>query len=78
VLAVMSESGGLFNVCIDPGSGVILHILVDDEAVSILDLLDPTVLEIGSQIEAFGEAGPPPAGCDLNAEEILVEAPPVP
>jgi hypothetical protein len=78
VLAVMSESGGLFNVCIDPGAGVILHVLVDDEAVAIFDLLDPAVLEIGSLIEAFGEAGSPPAGCDLNAEEILVEPPPVP
>jgi len=78
MLAVMSESGGLFNVCIDPDSGVILHVLVDDEAVTIFDLLDPAVLEIDSRIEAFGEPGPPPAGCDLNAEEIFVEAPSAP
>jgi hypothetical protein len=55
---------------------VILQVLVDDEAVALFDLLDPTVLEIGSLVEVFGNSDAPPIGCDIVAEQIIVEAPP--
>jgi len=76
ILAVMTDAGGLFNVCINPDEGVILQVLVDDEAVALFDLLDPTVLEIGSLVEVFGNSDAPPSGCDIVAEQIIVEAPP--
>ena len=39
---------------------------------------DTSVLEIGSAIEVFGNTDALPTGCDINAEEIIVEAAPTP
>jgi len=75
VLVVMTDTGGQFNVCVDPDTSVILQVLLDDEAITLFDLLDPNVLEIGSRIEVFGNSDLPPAGCDVIAEQIIVEAP---
>ena len=73
----MTDAGGQFNVCVTPDdTNVILQVLVDDEAITLFDLLDPNVLEIGSRIEVFGSSELPPAGCDIIAEQIIVEAPP--
>ena len=77
ILDVMSDAGGLSYVCADPDT-VILQVLVDDETVTLFDLLDPSVLETGSAIEVFGNTDALPTGCDINAEQIIVEAPPTP
>jgi len=76
VLSVMSDAGGLFNVCANPDTTVILQVLVVDEAVTLFDLLDPNTLTIGSAVEVFGNTVALPIGCDINAEEIIVEVPP--
>ena len=72
----MSDAGGLFNVCANPDTTVILQVLVVDEAVTLFDLLDPNTLTIGSAVEVFGNTVALPIGCDINAEEIIVEVPP--
>jgi hypothetical protein len=74
VLEVMTDAGGLVNVCVDPDTSIV-QVLVDDEVVTIFDLLDPGVLEEGSSIEAFGDADAPPAGCDMVADQVIVEPP---
>jgi hypothetical protein len=77
ILTVMSDAGGQFEVCATPDTTVILQVLVVDETVTLFDLLDPGVLDIGSAVEVFGNPDALPAvGCDINAEEIIVEAPP--
>jgi hypothetical protein len=78
VLEVMDDAGGLYDVCATPDTTVILQVLTVDETVTLLDLLDPTVLENGSAVEVFGNTVSLPAGCDINAEEIIVEAAPAP
>ena len=50
--------------------------LVDDDSVTIFDLLDPGILETGLMIEAYGDASSPPAGCDFVADQVIVEPPP--
>ena len=62
-------------VCMNPGEGVIIQVLVDGDAVTLFDLLDPGLLEIGSRVEVFGDADTPPGVCDIVAEQIIVEPP---
>jgi hypothetical protein len=76
ILVIMTDVGGQFNVCANPDTTVILQVLADDEAITIFDLMDPNVLEIGSQVEVFGNSDSPPTGCDINAEQIIIEGPP--
>jgi hypothetical protein len=75
VLDVMTDAGALVHVCVN-GSTKIVQVLVDDEVVTIFDLLDPGVLEIGSTVEAFGDADMPPVGCDIVADLVIIEPPP--
>jgi hypothetical protein len=75
VLDVMTDAGALVHVCVN-GNTKIVQVLVDDEVVTIFDLLDPSVLEIGSTVEAFGDADTPPAGCDIVADQVIIEPPP--
>ena len=75
VLEVMTDAGGLVNVCVGPDTSIV-QVLIDDEVVTIFDLLDPGVLEQGLLIEAFGDADSPPTGCDMVADQVIVEPPP--
>ncbi len=77
VLNVMTDAGALVAVCADSGTSIV-QVLVDDEVVTLFDLLDPGVLEPGSVVEAFGDAVAPPMGCDIVARQIIVEAPATP
>jgi hypothetical protein len=65
---------GVTMVCVNEETDV-LRILVDDEIVTIVDLLDPAVLELGGDmIEATGalaEADMPE--CDIVADVVIVE-----
>lgn len=74
VLDVMTDTGGLVYVCVDPDTDLV-EFLVDDETVTLIDLLDPAILEIGAMVEAFGDADLPPAGCDMVADQVIVEPP---
>ncbi len=75
VLEVMTDASGVAHVCANSETDI-LQVLVQDDAVTIIDLLDPSVLETGSLVEAFGDPAPPPAGCDIVADQIIVEAAP--
>ena len=72
VLQVETDPSVFSNVCVDPETRIV-QVLADDTLVTIFDLLDPDVLEIGSLIEAFGDTASPPAGCDMVAELVVVE-----
>jgi hypothetical protein len=74
----MSDAGGLYNACTTPDTTVTLRVLVDNETVTLFDLLDPSALDTGSAIEVFGNTDALPIGCDINAEGVIVEAPPRP
>ncbi|UCC14290.1 MAG: DUF4382 domain-containing protein [Gammaproteobacteria bacterium] len=74
VLNVLTDAGGQVNVCVDPDTSIV-RVLVDDEVVTIFDILDPGVLKQGSLVEAFGDADTPPAGCDMVADQVIVEPP---
>lgn len=75
VLDVTTDAGALVHVCVNASTDIV-HVLVDDEVVTLYDLLDPGILEPGSYVEAFGDADSPPAGCDIVADQVIVEAPP--
>jgi len=76
VLSVITDAGTV-SVCTNPDT-IILQVLVDDETVTLFDLLDPNILEIGSAVEVFGNTVALPTSCVINAEEIIVEATPTP
>lgn len=78
VLAVLLEDESTVSVCVTDESDV-LQILVDDEIISIVDLLDPTAVlpnpADGLHIEAGGE---PPGdtndqSCHLIANLVIIE-----
>jgi len=73
VLTVQPQSGDPVALCVTAESDV-LRILVDDESVSIADLLDPAVLDLSAdlQIDAAGEASATP-GCDIDAAVVIIE-----
>jgi hypothetical protein len=77
VLDVMTDIGGLVFVCVDQDSDMV-QVLVDNQTVTVFDLLDPTILEIGSTVEAYGDADSPPSGCDFVAAQVIVEPPTTP
>jgi hypothetical protein len=74
-LNITTDVGGQARVCVDADTAV-LHVLVDDDSVTIFDLLDPGILETGLMIEAYGDASSPPAGCDFVADQVIVGPPP--
>jgi hypothetical protein len=73
-LNVTTDVGGSARVCVE-GDTDIVNVLVNDDAVTIFDLIDPSVLAEGSMIEAFGEATSPPAGCDMVASQVILQPP---
>ena len=75
VLNVRTEADTLVAVCVNADTKIV-QVLADDAVITLFDLLDPDVLEIGSLIEAFGDTGPPPVGCELVADLVIVEPPP--
>ncbi len=74
VLNVTTDVGAEVRVCADDDTAIV-HVLADDETVTLFDILDPQVLEIGSLIEAFGDTDSLPSGCDIVANQVIVEAP---
>jgi len=73
-LNVTTDVGGSARVCVE-GDTDIVNVIVNDDAVTIFDLIDPSVLAEGSMIEAFGEATSPPAGCDMVASQVILQPP---
>jgi hypothetical protein len=73
VLTVQPDVGGPVEVCVTAETDV-LRILVDSEAISIVDLLDPAVLDpsAGLQVDAVGDTSAM-AGCDIDAAVVIVE-----
>ena len=71
-LQVLTDAGGMFDVCVDSETEIV-QVLADDELVTLLDVIDPSVLETGSVIEAFGDTDPPPPMCDMLADQVIVE-----
>ena len=74
VLNVTTDVGAEVRVCADDDTAIV-HVLADDETVTLFDILDFEVLEIGSVIEAFGDTDSLPVGCDIVANQVIVEAP---
>lgn len=74
VLEVMTGAGGLVNVCVNADTDII-RVLTEGE-VTLLDLVDVSTLETGLLVEAFGDASAPPAGCDVLADQVIVEPAP--
>jgi hypothetical protein len=77
VLEVMTDSGGMVFVCINPDTAL-LEVLVENDTLTLIDLLDPRALEIGSAVEAFGDADSDEPGCDIVADQVIVEPPATP
>jgi len=77
VIEVMTGAGELFNVCVDTDTSIV-QVLMNDDTVTIFDILDPSVLEVGSSVEAYGDTASPPAGCDMLATQVIVEPPVTP
>jgi len=75
VLNVRTEADTLVAVCVNADTKIV-QVLADDAVITLFDLLDPDVLEIGSLIEAFGDTDPVPVGCELVADLVIVEPPP--
>jgi len=73
-LVVQPESGPALNVCVTSDTDM-LQILVDNETVTIVDLLDPAVLDpsTGLQVEAAGTSPGMEAGCDLDASVVIID-----
>jgi hypothetical protein len=61
------------EVCVD-GDSDLLRILVDDVSITIVDLLDPAVLDPNDMllVEAAGEPGTDDA-CDIDANVVIIE-----
>lgn len=73
VLTVQPDAGGPVDVCVTADSDV-LRILVDGDTVSIVDLLDPAVLDpsAGLQVDVVGDAVAL-AECSIDAAVVIVE-----
>jgi len=74
ILTVQPDGGApTVAVCVNADTDV-LRILIDDESVSIVDLLDPAVLDPGSGllIEAAGDLSTAP-DCYIDAAVVIVE-----
>ncbi|NND37545.1 MAG: hypothetical protein HKN81_10480 [Gammaproteobacteria bacterium] len=73
MLTVLPETGDLVAVCVTADTDI-LRILVDGDAVSILDLLDPAVLDPSEdlQVDIAGNDSTL-EGCDVDAELVIVE-----
>ena len=73
VLMVQPDTGDPVAVCVTAETDV-LRILVDGEAISISDLLDPAVLDpsAGLNVDAAGVASSTD-GCDVDAEVVIVD-----
>ncbi|MFW2404267.1 MAG: DUF4382 domain-containing protein [Gammaproteobacteria bacterium] len=73
VLSVQPETGDPVAVCVTADTDI-LRILVDGDAVSILDLLDPAVLDPSEdlQVDVAGNDSSM-AGCDVDADLVIVE-----
>ena len=77
VLHVMNDIGGLFDVCVDSETAIV-QVLAHDEVVTLFDitpfdLIVPGVLETGSIIEAFGDTDSLPPGCDMLADQVIID-----
>jgi len=60
-------------VCVDEETDI-LRILVDEDVVTIVDLIDPDVLEPGvDMVEAAGTPGEVGSSCDIVADVVIVE-----
>jgi hypothetical protein len=72
-LTVQPDVGGPVAVCVDVDTDV-LRILTDGATVTIVDLLDPAVLNPadGLVVEAAGDTSAEP-GCDIDAAVLIVE-----
>jgi hypothetical protein len=70
---VQPDVGGSVDVCVTEDSDV-LRILVDGAAISIVDLLDPAVLDpsAGLHVDAVGEVSAE-IGCAIDAAVVIVE-----
>ena len=78
ILTVTTTAGSSADVCIDANTDIV-EVLTDDGIVTILDLLDPSVLTPGSSIEAYdGMETPPDMGCAILADTVVVTPPPAP
>jgi hypothetical protein len=73
VLTVQPEVGGPVDVCVTADTDV-LRILIDDEVISIVDLLDPAVLDPsdGLQVDVVGDVSAE-MGCTIDAAVVIVE-----
>jgi hypothetical protein len=69
---ITDDIGGMAGVCVSPDTSVV-QVLVDDDAVTLFDLLNPAVLEAGVLVEAYGDPVVEPAGCDIVADLVIVE-----
>jgi hypothetical protein len=74
VLEVTPDVGDPVQVCVDSDTDL-LQILVDDESVTIVDLLDPAVLDPGDGllVEAAGEPNEGEDRCDIDASVVIIE-----
>lgn len=75
LLSVITDDiGGKAGVCVDADTSIV-QVLIDDDTVTLFDLLDISLLVPGMQVEAFGEPVVEPAGCDIDADLVIVEPP---
>lgn len=72
ILNMTADTGEPVDICIDDNT-VLLQILVEDDVVTIADLLDLEAVEAGARIEAYGDPGSVPVGCGLLADQVFVE-----
>jgi hypothetical protein len=78
LLDVITDGGGMAGVCVDSDTDIV-QVLVDDDTVTIFDLLDPRVpgaLDQGLLVEAYGDPVIDPADCDIEASLVILEPPP--
>jgi hypothetical protein len=72
---ITDDIGGTAGVCVNSDTDIV-QVLVDDDAVTIFDLLDPSVLEQDMLVEAYGDPVVSPDDCDIIADIVIVEPPP--
>jgi hypothetical protein len=76
------DMGDAYDVLMVAGMAVcvnnetdILRILVDDEVVTIVDVLDPAAIDAaaGHMVDASGVPGEVATGCDMVADVVIIE-----
>ncbi len=72
VLTVQPGVGDPVDVCVDSETDL-LQVLVDDLSVTIVDLLDPAVLDPGDGLLVEAAGGPGTGTCGIDASVVIIE-----